>query len=124
MVDNNKNNETALSMISARSLQITDTHNQSAIPRHPMVRSYMRYSGPADLIAKDISIAILATHFKYQSKLSGYHSRSGLVRPSARTFGSPFPLIKSLLLIAVLINLIKILKKKPQPKLYQQTFSP
>ncbi|WJE87943.1 hypothetical protein YFHUAIHA_CDS0070 [Phage C48C1] len=51
----------------------------------------MRYSGPADRIASDIKIIIDAAHFRYQSKFSGYQLRSGLVRPSALTIGSPRP---------------------------------
>ena len=48
-------------MMSARSFQITDTQVHSIIPTNPIVKSYMRYSGPADRIAREMRIMIEAS---------------------------------------------------------------
>lgn len=86
-----RNPDTELSRIKALSLQITDTQVHRITPIVPKIRSQNLHSGPADLIAREINIVIEATHLRYQSKFSGYQLRSGLVRPCARTCGSPFP---------------------------------
>ena len=72
---------------------MTDTQVHNTMPHQPKYKSYIRYSTPAARIISDPITNKLATHLRYQSKLSGYHSRSGLFRPAARTCGSPLPLL-------------------------------